>query len=146
MQRKNLLNYTTKIPATRTASEIMETLARHHAKSVKIDYDNDGAAEALSFQIMTSTDTLLPIRLPINAGAVLQVLIRQKVGREYQNKHQAVRTAWRILKNWVEAQMAILETEMVTMEEIFLPYLLVAGGKTLYQSIADTRFQLYSGK
>jgi hypothetical protein len=124
----------------------MEMLAKHHAKSVMIDYDNDGAAEALSFQIETSTGLMLPIRLPINADAVLQVLIRQNVEQHHQNKAQAVRTAWRIVKDWVEAQLAILETEMVTMEEVFLPYLVVAGGKTLYQSIADTKFQITSGQ
>jgi len=37
MLRKNLLNHTTVIPATRTASEIMEILAKHGAKSVRID-------------------------------------------------------------------------------------------------------------
>jgi len=68
------------------------------------------------------------------------------VERRYQNKYQAVRTAWRIVKDWVEAQMAILETEMVTMEEVFLPYLLVAGDKTLYQAIAESKFQLPSGE
>ena len=36
-------------------------------------------------------------------------------------RQQAIRTSWRILKDWVEAQMALLETGMVTMDEIFLP-------------------------
>ena len=36
---------------------------------------------------------------------------------------------WRILKDWVEAQMALLETGMVTMDESFLPYM-VSGGQT----------------
>lgn len=146
MPRKKLLNYTTEIPATRTAAEIMGMLAKHDAKSVRIEFDSNGVAEALSFQIETNTGILLPICLPINANAVLQVLIRQRVERRYQNKEQAIRIAWRIVKDWVEAQLAILETEMVTMEEIFLPYLLVAGSKTLYQSIADTKFQITSGE
>lgn len=50
------------------------------------------------------------IRLPANVDAVLAVLAKQKVkcGRD-----QAERVAWRILKDWVAAQMAILESEMV---------------------------------
>lgn len=146
MPRKKLLNYTTEISPTRTAAEIMEMLAKRGAKSVRIDYGASGIAEGLSFQIQTKTGIVLPIQLPINVGAVLQVLIRQNVKKEYQNEHQAARTAWRIVKNWVEAQMAIRDTEMVTMEEIFLPYLLVAKNRTLYQSIADTQFQLPQGQ
>ena len=42
-------------------------------------------------------------------------------------RQQAIRTSWRTLKDWVEAQMALLETGMVTMDEIFLPYMLSGG-------------------
>ena len=34
---------------------------------------------------------------------------------------QANRTAWRIIKEWILAQMALIETEMVSVEEVFLP-------------------------
>ena len=49
-------------------------------------------------------------------------------------RQQAIRTSWRILKDWVETQMALLETGMVTMDEIFLPYML-SGGQTFYQAL-----------
>ena len=49
-------------------------------------------------------------------------------------RQQAIRTSWRILKDWVETQMALLENGMVTMDEIFLPYML-AGGQTFYQAL-----------
>jgi hypothetical protein len=146
MIREKLLDYSTRIPATQTASEIMATLARHGAKSVMVDYDINGSAEALSFQIVTPGEAYLPIRLPINADAVFKVFQEQQIRSDYNNKHQAVRTAWRIAKVWVDAQMAILETKMVTMDEIFLPYLVTKGGRTLYQVIADTKFQLPSGQ
>lgn len=62
--------------------------------------------------------------------AVLAVLAKQKVkcGRD-----QAERVAWRILKDWVAAQMAILESEMVQMDEVFLPYMVNDSGQTLFQ-------------
>jgi len=46
---------------------------------------------------------------------------------------QAERVAWRIIKNWVDAQMAILETQMVQFDEIFLPYMLNSKGQTFFQ-------------
>ena len=55
-------------------------------------------------------------------------------------RDQARRTAWRILKDWVQAQMALLETNMVDMEEIFLPYML-SGEQPLYQALQANHFR-----
>ena len=55
-------------------------------------------------------------------------------------RQQAIRTSWRILKDWVEVQMALLETGMVTMDEIFLPYRL-SGGQTFYQALVAGEFK-----
>jgi hypothetical protein len=42
--------------------------------------------------------------------------------------------------------MAILETEMVRMEQIFLPYAITRDGKTFYESLVGTGFkQLQEG-
>jgi len=81
----------------------------------------------------------------------LRVLQRQAYNREiparYANKEEhAYRVAWRIIKDWVEAQMSLLETEMVKMEEIFLPYVITPWGKTVYQVMAEKRFLLGPGK
>lgn len=146
-KRTKLLNYTTEIPASKTASEIMEILSKHGAKSVLVNFDDTGQASSLSFQIATQEGAIVPIRLPVDWKAVLRVFEYQGISREYRNRAQATRTAWRIVKVWIEAQMAILETEMARMEEIFLPYLLTGQeGKTLYQVIAETKFQLSEGK
>ena len=55
-------------------------------------------------------------------------------------RKQAERTAWRIVKEWVVAQMALIETEMVDMEEVFLPYML-AGDRTLYDVLSERHFK-----
>jgi hypothetical protein len=39
------------------------------------------------------------------------------------------------VRNWVEAQLAIIETKMVTTEQVFLPYAIVRGGQTLYEHV-----------
>jgi hypothetical protein len=152
-----LLNYTTKIPAAKTAGEIQEVIRYHGAKAVLTEYGDAGEIVAISFKVETGHG-LLPFPLPVNTGAVLAVLKKQfptwnkkasgTAGekQEAERSAQAERVAWRILKTWVEAQMALLETEMVTIEEIFLPYLVVNGGKTLYNQMSDSHFQLKGGQ
>ena len=79
------------------------------------------------------------IRLPANVDAVHKVLIRQKIKCD---REQAERVAWRIVKDWVEAQMAILESEMVQMEEIFLPYMIGASGQTFFEAYQNNQLQI----
>lgn len=137
-----LLNYTTSIEASKTVGEIQKILAAHGAKSILVDYDNEGLIEALSFMVVTPQGDA-GIKLPVNPEAVLMVLSRQsrlgKVPKRYVSRPQAVRVAWRIIKDWVEAQMAILETEMVKMEQIFLPYVISKDGRTLYEVAVSSR-------
>lgn len=143
-----LLNYTTKIEASKTVGEIQKILAKHGAKSILIDFDDNGLIEALAFRVITSHGEV-GIRLPVDPEAVLKVLTRQnqlgKVPRSFVNRPQAVRVAWRIVKDWVEAQMAILETEMVKMEQIFLPYVITKDNRTLYEVMVKSQFQLTQG-
>ena len=79
------------------------------------------------------------IKLPANIDAVHKVLSNQKVKCD---REQAERVAWRILKDWVEAQMAILESEMVQMDEIFLPYMIGNGGGTFYELYQSNQLQI----
>ncbi|GAI93916.1 unnamed protein product, partial [marine sediment metagenome] len=113
------------------------------------EYDDRGRITALAFKVrMPNRD--LPIRLPIDAAATLRVLQRQADNREiparYAKEEHAYRVAWRIIKDWVEAQMSLLQTEMVRMEQIFLPYVITPGGKTVYQVMVEKQFLLGPGK
>jgi hypothetical protein len=145
MKKDNhLLNYTTKIEASKTISEIQENLVRHGATSIMTNYTDNGLIESLSFVIKTIDGQNIGIKLPCNAKPVLGVLENQKIPRSYQNEEQALRVAWRIIKTWVEGQMALLETQMVKMEQIFLPYALNKDGITLYESISSNKFALLS--
>lgn len=122
-------NYTTKIDVHKTLGEIHGALAAHGARKVMFDYDNDGNISAICFAINTPLGER-GVKLPANVDAAYTVLQKQKVRCD---REQAERVAWRIVKDWVDAQMAILETEMVQMDEVFLPYMIDRRGSTLYQ-------------
>lgn len=133
-----LLNYTTKVNVYTTIGEIQAQLVVHGAKRIMQDYDDKGRISALTFQIDTPAG-LRVIRLPANVNAVQKVLSSQKVKCDLE---QAERVAWRIVKDWVEAQMAILESEMVQMDEIFLPYMVNNNGQTFFQIYRNNQLML----
>ncbi len=133
-----LLNYTTKVEVYTTLGQIQSVLVKHGAKKILSEYDNAGNILALTFQINTPTG-MRGIRLPANVDAVHKVLTKQKVKCD---REQAERVAWRIVKDWLEAQMAILESEMVAMDEIFLPYMVNKSGQTLFQAYRDGQLLL----
>lgn len=133
-----LLNYTTKINVYTTLGEIQAQLVKHGARRIMQDYDDTGRLAALVFSVDTPAG-VRGIRLPANVDAVHKVLTRQKVKCD---REQAERVAWRIVKDWVEAQMAILESEMVQMDEIFLPYMVNDKGQTLFDAYRDNQLRL----
>lgn len=139
-----LLNYTTTVEAYKTVSEIEQMLVKHGAKSIMKQFD-DEMITSLSFLINTGVNDI-PIKLPIRVDDVLQVLIEQKKMHPKAGikatKDQANRVAWRILKDWIEVQMALLDIGMVQFEEIFLSYIETAGGKTIYEKLEEKHFLL----
>ena len=144
-----ILDYTTKVPVSRTIAHIQAKLVEHGARAVMMEYGDDGRIKALAF-IVKIPNGELPIRLPIDATATLRVLERQAENREipasYAKDEHAYRVAWRIIFHWVSAQMALLETEMVKMQEIFLPYVVTPGGQTIYQVMDGKGFLLGPGE
>lgn len=153
-----LKNYTTEITALKSIGEIQKILVAHGARAIMVNYNAEQQPESLSFIIPVNQGEI-PFRLPANIAAVEKVLLRQLTSstyrcydRRYQEQkkkkyhEQAYRTAWRIIKDWIDAQTAIIETEMVTLEQIFLPYMLVNDDKTLFDTMKDRGFYLSEGK
>jgi hypothetical protein len=130
------LNYTTSIDPNRTVAEIQKILVSKGARGIGIEYDANGDPSAVAFHIETKGQAL-SYRLPCRAEKVQAALERQyrahKIERKYTGKQHANRVAWRIVKDWIEAQMAIVESEMVDMAEVFMPYQLMTNGQTMYE-------------
>lgn len=136
-------NYTTTIDSVKTISEIQQILAKHKAKAILTEFDNGGNVAAVSFKIETINGDV-GIKLPVNTEKVLIVLRKQKrtnpkIKATYE---QALKTGWRNIKDWIDAQMALIETEMVDMEEIFLPYMINKNGETLYQVFRNNKLMI----
>lgn len=139
-----ILNYTTTVDSLKTVSEIEYILVKHNAKSIMKNYHGESIM-GLSFLIDTGVQQI-PVRLPVRVDECLEVLKKEKKNSPRSNikatREQAERVAWRILKDWVEAQMALLDIQMVRFEEIFLPYIETGNGQTIYERLEEKQFLL----
>lgn len=133
-------NYSTTVPAAQSVAEIVGALAAHGATRIQQDYDA-GKPVSIAFVIDTPAG-LRAFRLPSSADRVKAVMSRQKVKTD---DAQAERVAWRILRDWVMAQMAILETEMVAIDQIMLPYMVDDNGRTVYELYQSSQILLGAG-
>jgi hypothetical protein len=134
-----LLNYTTTVPVHRTTAEIAKALVKAGARGIAQEYNPQGHMVGMSFAIDIPGDDTYHYTLPVRVGAVRDVLVRQKVERKYQTFEHAERVAWRIVRDWVQAQMAIIETEMVSLRQVMLPYMRTDNGLTVFDRYEMTR-------
>lgn len=126
-----ILNFTTKIAAEKTAMEIQQKLIKAHASAVLSEYEK-GILSHICFKVQTKHGEM-SFRLPANIDGVFRALERNQVPRALRTREQAARVAWRIIKDWVEAQLAIIEADMVTLPQVFLPYMQLSAKETVYE-------------
>lgn len=132
-----ILNYTTSIDAWKTVNEIQLILSKHGASHINIR--NEGSRPvALSFSINYNGQPL-NFLLPCNHAGVWRVMKQDKnIDTRYRNEQQAFRSSWRIVKDWVQAQLAIVEAELAPIEEVFLQYLVMnSTGETLAKRVLN---------
>lgn len=126
-----ILNYTTSISCEKTIGEIQQCLVKHGAMKIVTDY-SEGLPSAVTFCLMLNGN-MIAFSLPANYDGVLQALKKdKKVPHRLCTKEQALKVSWRIVKDWVEAQMAIVEAKLADVAEVFLPYAIHKSGQTLY--------------
>lgn len=138
-------NYTSSVPASRSVSHIEEKLASHGAQSVVKKYE-DKRLVAVSF-FMQIQDKLIPFMLPAKTEQVKKLLHsnvkRPRKGTIDKLTEQSERTAWKIISDWVDAQMALVELQQAEIAEIFLPYMWnEKSGQTFYQIASDKGFNM----
>jgi hypothetical protein len=130
-----VLNYSTTINTDKTIGEIQKILSQGGAKKILMEYEK-GIPIEISFQLET-TFGLTSYKLPASIEKFYEVMKRTKIPNRLKTREQAARVSWRVIKDWLEAQLAIVQASLVTMDQVFLPYLQCSTGKTLYQAIKD---------
>jgi hypothetical protein len=149
------LNYTTKITAAQSVGECQALLARSGASAVAVEYDA-GEPVGLSFRLDTPHGRR-DFTLPVNIDGMHAVL--RKADRDgmfaamhvraghFTSEQHAANVAWRVVKDWLEANLALIAAGMAGLDEVMLPYLHVAPERTLYQAYREreTALELAAG-
>jgi len=137
-------NYTTKIAVEKTVGEIENILAKGGAQRILKEYFGDGSVKAISFIVMVQ-DRPIAFQLPIDLNAwvaLLNLAVSDKKlpYRFRDDSAQAARIGWRVIKDWIDAQLALVQTKTVKIEQVFLPYAITRSGKTLFAEMEDKQF------
>lgn len=133
-------NYTSNVDIYTSLGEIQGALAKHGAEKIMIDY-----ASGKPVSVTFAMDTAQGIRgflLPAAVDGTMRVFARQKIKAD---REQAERTAWRNVRDWVLAQMALVESADIPADQVFLPYLTDGHGMTLYSLYAGGQLMLPGG-
>lgn len=135
-----------------TMDKIQKILVAHNAKSINFEY-KEGKVSGLIF-VLEINGTDFGFKLPSKTEKVEQIFLNEKKKRvryswDKENTklseaevEQAQRTAWANIRDWVDAQMALIETEQVKFEEVFLPYMIDRNGKSYFEHLQEKQFLL----
>ena len=148
--KKRIKNYTTEVQVETTVHRIEKVLSQYGATKVVKDYDGDGTPCALLFVIRGQNGDV-PIKLPCRDKEALKLFQEQHKQGALPKRYaqgewagqQAKRVAWRIVEDWVRAQLALWELGMVSLEEVFLAHIYIAEEEmTMFEILQKRSFSL----
>lgn len=125
--------FTGQAPAT-SISEITRLLVANGARGITTEYDDSQRAIGLHFAL-PGPGRMDIYRLPVRIEGMQAALVRARVEKRFQTAEHAERVAWRCIRDWLRAQLALVAAGLTTVPEIMLPYLEVESGQTLFERI-----------
>ncbi len=152
-----LKNYTSNVPVNETIHRIEKVLIKCGVSGIMKEYGSTaGDIIAVTFKIETAKGPMT-VRLPVDKNRCLEALWLDYVGgdklstdgktiNDWNSRKkkikadfvdQAHRTAWKIVQDWVEVQLSMIQTQQADFEEVFLPYL-YDGRSTVYQRVVES--------
>lgn len=135
-----------------TFDKIQYLLSTHGATKIMYDYaaDGSGRLEAITFALTVNQQSV-GFRMLAMTDNVYKIMFggQDRYGREKEvttaKQDQAYRTAWANIRDWIDAQMALIDTQQVKLEQVFLPFAVMKDGKTLFEQVEKKGFLLDSG-
>lgn len=140
-----LKNYTSGVPVDRTISRIESLLVTAGASNIVKDY-KEGKLDAICFMVvMPDSGDKVSVRLPAKVEAVYATMKdavkRPRRGTLEKLQDQASRTAWKLMQDWVEVQLSLIQMHQVEFLQVFLPYVWT-GKSTFYDMLKGQNFKM----
>ena len=141
-----LKNYTTGISIEKTIMEIEKILAKFGAEHIHKIYNKE-IPIGLAFEVVIN-EKPMGFKLPMKEEKIIEVFKKEVHNRNLPKRYwndieQARRTGWRIIKDWIDSQIALMEIELVKIHEVFLPYMYDnKTGKTLFELMEHKGFDM----
>lgn len=143
----NLKNYTSEVPAITSMGRIEKALVEAGASDISKKYA-DGMCSAVTFRIPVNNIPMFFL-LPARADACFKILWGEMTPRGRGQAHkkkwmaQAERTAWKIVADWVEIQLSMIQLEQAELMQVFLPYAYdPVSDQTFYEKLKTTNFKM----
>lgn len=128
-----IANYTTDVSEYHSVQEITRLLVSASVSAIATEYDEKQLPSGITFKV-TLDNVAFAYRLPCNWRGTLQCLKNDpKVRSGWRTEEHARRVSWRVLRDWIRAQLALIEAGAVTVDQVMLPYAITANGKTVYE-------------
>jgi hypothetical protein len=139
-------NYTSTVPADHSVVHIERRLVAQKAKNIMKQYGPTGKLDAIAF-IVELNGHDMPFKLPAKVEQVYKKLTgavrRARKGTMARIEDQAERTAWKLMADWVDVQMSLIELDQVEFLEVFLPYVYnPSTQQTFYEKIKGGGYKL----
>lgn len=146
--RRGIKNYTTTISVENTINEIETLLARYGAKKILKEYDDNQQITYLTFMVKHDK-SFVPIRLPSNPEKIVLLLNKKvdsgEIPKKFKNDiEQSRRIMWRVVLDWVDSQMTMIEIGQKTLLQIFFADVCPIGSNlTLYDRLVKEGMPQY---
>jgi len=142
----NIKNYSSTVPVERTIMRIEIALIEGGAVGIHKDYDENHELTAISFNAPAREGRIVSVKLPANVDEVESVLVSRLKRQPKEStlariRDQAAKTAWKLVQDWVEIQMAMVKMNQAEFLEIFLPYVW-DGERTFFSLLKNDGFRL----
>lgn len=136
-----LRNYTSDVPVSQTIYRIEQVLIRCGVSGITKEYGPKAEVAALTFHIDLE-GRRVTVRLPADvqsawdalwldyvdgdrlneAGTAIAAWGSRKKKKKDDFREQAERTAWRLVQDWVEVQLSMIQLKQTDFVQVFLAY------------------------
>lgn len=142
------LNYTTQVAADKTAHECLVVLGKYGAKRAGLAYGKDKIPMGITFVLGTRWGER-GYEIALNFDGTSQSLERayedRRIERKYTGVAHAQKVAWRVLKMWLESNLALVEAGLAEAERVLFPYMLLAPEHTLFEEYDQQQPSITAG-